>query len=246
MNEEKPNYYAIIPSEVRYDDDLTPNEKLLYGEITALTYQNGECWATNSYFAKLYKVEIQSVSRWIRHLKSKNYLDIEIIYKEGTKEIVKRIIKIIDKPINKNVKGYKHKCLEGINKNVKENNTSINNTSNNIKENIKRKVFKKPTIDEIKEYCLERNNGINAEAFYDFYESKDWYVGKNKMKDWKACVRTWEQRKGGQNYSSKIKSNIDPFCLIKKADVPEWFDKDIKATEGIENNEIKELIKNYE
>lgn len=64
----------------------------------------------------------------------------------------------------------------------------------NKKENIKRKSFVKPTIDEIKDYCIERNNSVNAEAFYDFYESKDWYVGKNKMKDWKACVRTWEQR----------------------------------------------------
>ena len=58
--------------------------------------------------------------------------------------------------------------------------------------------FKKPTIEEIKDYCIERNNGINAEAFYDFYESKDWYVGKNKMKDWKACVRTWEKREKEQ------------------------------------------------
>ena len=62
------------------------------------------------------------------------------------------------------------------------------------KESIKKKVFKKPTIEEINKYCGERNNGINAEAFYDFYESKNWYVGKNKMSDWKACVRTWEKR----------------------------------------------------
>lgn len=54
--------------------------------------------------------------------------------------------------------------------------------------------FVKPTVEEIQEYCIERKNGINANAFYDFYESKNWYVGKNKMKDWKACVRTWEQR----------------------------------------------------
>lgn len=60
--------------------------------------------------------------------------------------------------------------------------------------NIKIKKFVKPTIEEIQSYCIERNNGINAEAFYDFYESKDWFVGKNKMKDWKACVRTWEKR----------------------------------------------------
>ena len=78
------------------------------------------------------------------------------------------------------------------------------------KENIKRKRFEKPTIEEIEEYCKERNNGINANAFYDFYESKDWYVGKNRMKNWKACIRTWEQR------------------TPKKETLPEWFDKEIK------------------
>lgn len=225
--EEKPNYYAIIPSKVRYDDDLTPNEKLLYGEITALTYQNGECWAANSYFASLYKVETQSVSRWLRHLKEKGYIGIQILYKNNTKEIEKRIIKINGTPINNNVKGYKQKCLGGINKNVKENITSINNTS--IKENIKRKVFKKPTIEEINKYCLERNNGINAEAFYDFYESKDWYVGKNRMKDWKACIRTWEQRN-----------------KPKEEELPSWWNLTNKDFEE-ENDEFKrkaEAIRN--
>ena len=62
-----------------------------------------------------------------------------------------------------------------------------------IKES-KKKSFTKPTIDEIKEYCKERNNSVNADAFFDFYESKNWYVGKNKMQDWKAAIRTWEQR----------------------------------------------------
>lgn len=75
------------------------------------------------------------------------------------------------------------------------NNKELNNNNNIIKEKeIKRKAFTKPTIEEIEEYCNERNNGINANAFYDFYESKNWYVGKNKMQNWKACVRTWEQR----------------------------------------------------
>lgn len=62
-----------------------------------------------------------------------------------------------------------------------------------IKES-KKKSFKKPTIEEIQDYCKERNNSINADAFYDFYESKNWYVGKNKMQNWKAAIRTWEQR----------------------------------------------------
>ena len=50
-----------------------------------------------------------------------------------------------------------------------------------------------PDINEVKAYCMERNNGIDAEQFYDFYETKGWMIGKSKMKDWKACVRTWER-----------------------------------------------------
>ena len=49
-------------------------------------------------------------------------------------------------------------------------------------------------VMKIKQYCEERQNLVDAEQFYDFYESKNWMVGKNKMKDWKACVRTWERR----------------------------------------------------
>ena len=54
--------------------------------------------------------------------------------------------------------------------------------------------FKPPTAEEIAEYCKERGNNVDPKAFYDFYESKGWMIGKNKMKDWKAAVRTWEQR----------------------------------------------------
>ena len=53
--------------------------------------------------------------------------------------------------------------------------------------------FEKPTLEEVKKYCEERQNYVDYQNFYDFYEAKGWMVGKNKMKDWKACVRTWER-----------------------------------------------------
>lgn len=62
-----------------------------------------------------------------------------------------------------------------------------------------RKVFSPPTVEEVRAYCTERGNSVDPEAFVDFYASKGWMIGKNKMKDWKAAVRTWEQgdkRKG--------------------------------------------------
>lgn len=56
-----------------------------------------------------------------------------------------------------------------------------------------RTIFRPPTMQEVKNYCEQRGNNIDAEYFVDFYVSKNWMVGKNKMKDWKACVRTWER-----------------------------------------------------
>ena len=52
----------------------------------------------------------------------------------------------------------------------------------------------KPTLEEIIAYCKERNNNVDPQRFHDFYESKGWRVGNQPMKDWKACVRTWEGR----------------------------------------------------
>ena len=107
---------------------------------------------------------------------------------------------------------------------------SIEEISIYKKENIKRKSFTKPTIEEIEQYCLERKNGINANAFYDFYESKDWMVGKNKMKDWKACVRTWEQR------DSK-----------NKIETPSWINQDFsEKREEILTEEDYEWIRKFE
>ena len=63
----------------------------------------------------------------------------------------------------------------------------------------KRKRFSPPTLEEVRAYCLERNNGVDAERFIDYYTSNGWQVGKNKMKDWKAAVRTWERN----GYSDK-------------------------------------------
>jgi hypothetical protein len=80
----------------------------------------------------------------------------------------------------------------------------------NIKEISKEKkdIFRKPTFEEVSAYCQERNNGIDPEQFIDYYESKGWMIGKNKMKDWKASVRTWERNR--KNKPNPIKPNPVP------------------------------------
>lgn len=142
----KINNYAIIPSNIRYDEKLNSSEKLLYGEISALTNKYGYCNAQNKYFAELYKVTITSVSRWISHLQELDYIKIEFIKND---KILTRHIYINDNPLqnckylNKNISKYadssnylpivkknntykskQHlpKCKGGISKNVKDNN----------------------------------------------------------------------------------------------------------------------------
>ena len=92
--EEKPNYFAVIPANVRYDKELKPIEKLLYGEITTLTLKTGECWASNTYFAQLYGICPTTISKYLNHLKQRGYINIKIKYFNNTKQIEKRIIGI--------------------------------------------------------------------------------------------------------------------------------------------------------
>ncbi|ADZ83205.1 hypothetical protein [Cellulosilyticum lentocellum] len=87
------------------------------------------------------------------------------------------------------------------------------NTNNNVitkqHNNVNKKEssrFTPPTLDQVREYCLERNNIVDAERFIDFYSSKGWCIGRNKMKDWKAAIRTWERSdnsKGGKQDESR-------------------------------------------
>ena len=124
---EYPNYYSITPATVRYDNRLKPNEKLLFGEITALSNIKGYCYSTNKYFSKLYDVATPTVSKWINHLKELGYIKVEMI-KEGKEIKGRHLFPVVD-PINKKINTpINEKVNSPINKKVKENNTSINNT----------------------------------------------------------------------------------------------------------------------
>lgn len=132
MNKEIPGYYAVIPSYIRYDNRLNDSEKLLYGEITALTQSTGECWATNSYFANLYDVTTVTISNRIRKLRELGYIEVDMIYKEGTKQIDKRVIKIFNTPLKDNLgTPIKETFNTPIKEIFKENTTSKNTTSIN-------------------------------------------------------------------------------------------------------------------
>lgn len=129
----KKGYYAIIPSFVRYDKDLTPNAKLLYGEITALCNESGYCWAKNEYFADLYNVSITSISKWINSLVKKGYI-ISENRKIGEGNIEVRALKISYCNLEKKLDPIETKVKAPIKEKLKQNNTNIIEKENIIKE----------------------------------------------------------------------------------------------------------------
>ena len=84
------------------------------------------------------------------------------------------------------------------------------------REIVKRKNFVKPNLEEIESYCLERNNSVDAQRFFDYYESKGWMIGKNPMKDWKAAVRTWERNDADKKKDIPEPISENPFTRLKK------------------------------
>lgn len=203
---EKPNYYAVIPAEVRYNKNLTPNAKLLYAEITALSKKENRCWASNKYFSSLYEVSTVTISRWISSLVKHGFINRQIIYIKGTKEIDKRYLQLCGGGINNDV-------ISPINKIVKDNNTSINNTSININISNRRESF----ILEVMSFDYDKNilNG-----FIDYWseptQSKTnpkmkWELCKTwstnlRLKNWIANEKKWKPIKINKN---KLTKNID-------------------------------------
>lgn len=122
MEKAKPSYYAIIPANVRYSK-ISPNAKLLYGEITALCSKEGYCWASNEYFAKLYGVEKNTASVWIQELKKKGFIEYEV----GASN-ARKIKLVISDPITKNRDRYHEKRGEGYHEKSGHSITSKSNT----------------------------------------------------------------------------------------------------------------------
>ena len=195
----KPTYYAIIPAKVRYSS-LKPNAKLLYGEITALSNKLGYCFATNNYFAELYRVNKNTVSRWLTDLKKLGFITITI-ERDSNNEITKRIIGIDkkdDTPIDKKGKG---------------NNTSnFNNTSNNIyiKEKFIAEVMKydypKDMLEDFINYWCEGKKKMR-------YQKQSTFEIKLRLLRWAKNQKKWDSKK---QTMSKIDSQLSEYIKGKE------------------------------
>ena len=196
---DKPNYYAIIPANVRYSS-LQPNAKLLYGEITALSNKLGYCFASNSYFAELYGVSKNTVSRWLSDLKKLGFITIQLERNER-KEIVKRIIGIYQKDVNP------------IDEKGKGNITSINTTSNNIyiKEKFINEVmsfdYHKDMLDDFINYWTEGKRKMR-------WQKQSTFEIKLRLLRWQKNKKKWDMPK--VNTMSKIHQHLQKNINVKE------------------------------
>lgn len=224
-------YYAVIPANVRYDKRLKANEKLLYGEITALTNERGYCWAGNKYFSDLYGVTPQAVSKWINGLKNCGYISIDYTYKNGTKEIESRIIKLAstnvsevltnDQEVLTNVSGGINKCFRGYKQKVKDNNTCLNNTVNNTNEYINTKVSKKEESNNTQNRQVEMSEELKQmqkeieqlKAENEKLKTKKERKPKKQTKSYDEQIAEYTQNEDLQN---ALKAFLQMRSFIKK------------------------------
>lgn len=219
----KPNYYAVIPANVRYDKSLKDKAKLLYGEIVALSDKNGYCFANNKYFAELYGISITSISLLIKNLIERNYIESEIIYKEGTKEILNRYLRIVKDPSLSKVK-------DPLKEKLKDNNININNTSINkyiYMGNYKRIKLTQEQYDKL-------INEFGEDYIKQVIDKLDEYVESNNNKNKYS------------NYNLVIRKAIrENWFKINKE--PSWLNKEIEQEVASiqEQEEIEKIINSF-
>lgn len=190
----------------RFVRDLSPQHKLLWFYIL------DDC-----NHAGIWEVDIEVASirvgyELVYDMLPKEFLDKVVIFDNGDKWFIPDFIDFQYGELNPNSNVHKSVIqllerynLEGYVKGLQTlPNTVQDKDKVIVKDKAKGKRFTKPTVVDIAEYCVERNNSVDAQKFFDYYSSNGWKVGKNPMKDWRAAVRTWEK-----NTKDETKSKVE-------------------------------------
>lgn len=156
-----------------------------------------------------------------KHSELGSWKDVADFYGVSESTVFRSVKTTVETEKNETVTGTVNDCQlskpnENVNVNDNDNvNVNVNvNTGADKPPDTHRTRFKKPTEEEVRGYCRERGNGVDARRFCDFYESKGWRVGNQPMKDWRACVRTWERAdrtRGSPVMDADVSGLIDNF-----------------------------------
>lgn len=201
MSKVKDENYIHIPGWAVTRLGLKGNELLIYSIIYGFS-QDGVTRFTGGlqYLADWTNSTKQSCIKCLKSLAEKGYITKYEKIVNGIKFCEYQGVKPKSMVVNKVEQGSKQSLTGGSKQslpNILDNNTIDNNINNNIGGNNntpkKKERFNAPTVEEVQEYCTERGNNIDAQHFIDYYSARGWMLGKNHIKDWKACIRTWER-----------------------------------------------------
>lgn len=192
-----------IPIEIWQDQSLSWNEKILLMEIDSFTSKGHDCYISNEYIANLLQVTDRSARKYLSHLMQAGY--IRMVRFDGRERYVESTLSF----------------QAEWNDSSRQGGQSVPHTDNNeyinkIDREGAQGKFKKPTLQEVAEYCQERGNNIDPEEFIAHYESNGWKVGKTPMKNWKSAIVTWEKKrekdapkkKGSSRKESVLEHNL--------------------------------------
>ena len=181
----------------RFLRELKPQHKLLWFYIL------DDCNHAGIWDVDIEVASIRVGEELIYDMLPQAFLDKIVIFDNGDKWFIPEFIEFQYGELNPNSNVHKSVIallekynLEGYMKGSQGVQSTLKDKDKDkdiVKAKVKVKRFAKPTIEEVSDYCNERNNDVDAEKFYDYYSSNGWKVGKNAMKDWKASVRTWEK-----------------------------------------------------
>ena len=180
-----------IPAEIWETKELSWNEKVVLLEIDSFTASGRDCFISDEYIGNLVGVNERTARRILSKLISLGY--VKKTRFDGRKRYIESTLTDhIVRADRTNLSGQGGQECPNTNNHITNTNLLLK------KEEYKEERFRKPSLEEVSEYCLERRNGIDPQAFIDFYESKGWKVGNTPMKDWRAAIRTWESKRKTQ------------------------------------------------
>lgn len=196
--------YLLLPVLAVDDDRISDGEVLLLAEIMALANNTGYCYASNAYLMKKRRISQSTLTSRLGNLKKHGYIKVELIKDDKGCVKERRIYPYCldftpytEQPrevCRESGIGYAENLATPMPKSRQENNINSNNISKNKREHTRE--ARPNSIEDVRAYCRERNNRVNVDKWYAYYESIGWKVGRNPMKDWKAAVRKWEADDG--------------------------------------------------
>lgn len=195
-------------------DNLTIEAKAIYGMLCSYAGTGAEAYPSVDFMCDKLKI---SNTRFYKHMNL--LVGAGVVIKMQTKSerggfanntyILSPNLQNLH-PQNEGMENL-HLQNEGMENEGDNNNNYNNNNYNNNNINKKSSRFTPPTVEEVAAYCKERGNQVDPESFVNFYESKNWMIGKNKMKNWKAAVITWEKREAGSSQHKPVKTQFHNF-----------------------------------